>query len=202
MFLEASIAITFAKSHSVINEMLTPMVLVCLNKKVLTLGVMGTYPTPPPSPIHMSFIWCQCEPYNKIMPCPKTHTHTQKSILVFFFKFVNQVNWQSCPKGLSQIWLKVRRVGKKHQVFSYYLEAHWKLSSNYGELRFFFRCNLMTSVYFFQKHPFVFSAHGFFLFCQVAKKFKKKTTLPYRIQCLIVFKIGVKMAILHKKMQK
>lgn len=49
MFLEAFIAITFAKNHSVVNEMLTPMVLVRLNKKVLTLGVMGTYPTPPPS---------------------------------------------------------------------------------------------------------------------------------------------------------
>jgi hypothetical protein len=48
MFLEASIAIIFAKGHSNINEMLTPMVLVYLNKKVLTLDVMGTYPTTPP----------------------------------------------------------------------------------------------------------------------------------------------------------
>lgn len=50
MFPEASIAITFAKSHSVVNEMLTPMVLMCLNKKVLTLRAMGTHPTPPPHP--------------------------------------------------------------------------------------------------------------------------------------------------------
>jgi len=50
MFLEASIAITFAKSHSIVNEMLTPMVLMCLNKKVLTLGVMCIHPTPPPPP--------------------------------------------------------------------------------------------------------------------------------------------------------
>jgi hypothetical protein len=45
--MKTSIAIIFAKSHSIINEMLTPMVLMCLNKKVLTLGVMGTHPTPP-----------------------------------------------------------------------------------------------------------------------------------------------------------
>jgi hypothetical protein len=78
MFLEASITITFAKSHSIKNEMLTPMVLVCLNKKVLTLGLMGTYPTPPPH----SSIWVLSGVNASLatrLCLAQKHTHIHKS---------------------------------------------------------------------------------------------------------------------------
>jgi hypothetical protein len=50
--------------------------------------------------------------------------------------------------------------------------------------------------------PLYFLQPVFFVSGQVAKFFWKKTISPYRIQCLILFKIVVKMSILHRKMQK
>jgi hypothetical protein len=70
-------------------------------------------------------------------------------VFLFFFKFVKNVGWCSCPRGLGQIWLEVEGKGENFMIPSMtWLFGTYSVNTDTSD---FFHHNVVTWAYFFHK---------------------------------------------------
>jgi hypothetical protein len=94
-------------------------------------------------------------------------------VFFFSFNFVRQVDWGTTTRGLSQIWLQVRRKNNYFWNPTFFNTLYWWHARNYG-------INMAISTFFFPLEIWtlfpqnMYKSEPLFICCQVAKFHHKR----------------------------